>query len=313
MKKVLVVLALCVPFATMLAVGLSLNPMATNKPFELHDLAMPGDTIELAEDEGDPSGLWGLPLYAGDRLAVRLTPPSYPFEIIAAAFVPISWSGEPDSWKEECNLVFFGASSGSDEEPTSEIGRLDKVAPYEEINWNVFDVSGLNMTINSGKFYFAVENRVDRDPGLALDFAKPLHHVSWIYADFDGMMWYPLDNVYLQGEEWMIGDSIDVILRVLGVVSGNVVELKPDVETSVSLASIVASGSTINYSIAEPGEVEITLWDALGRRVQTFYTGHADAGEHTLTWDASALPSGAYFIKLKTPSTVSTAKIVLID
>jgi hypothetical protein len=310
MKKAFVVLALCVPFAAMLAFSIPTGRMAqASKPFEVADL-LAVDTVELKADEATPVE-FGFKMAAGNRMAVKLTPPDYPCNLIVAAYVPMGWADDPNNWDEACYLVFFGPG----QEPGIELARAE-VSAVEEFAWNLFDITPLGITIESGSFYFAVENKVDDNPGLALDGGYPPNHVSWMYTTFVGETdprWAPFDNIdvgFPGGK--LLGDSIDVMLRMLGEIQGTVVELKPDVETSVSLASIVASGGTINYSIAEAGGVEITLWDALGRAVRTLYTGYTDAGEHTLAWDGSDLAAGTYFIKLRTPYAVKTARVVLI-
>lgn len=321
MKKVLVVLALCVPFAAMLAVNLQVDPsMLRGVPSGASVLAMP-EVVELAEDEGDwESGGWSMGvLYKGERLAVRLSPGNHPFEIKEAGYIPYAFGANPDNWQIAGDLVFFGANAQG--EPTTELGRktFSPSTPYE-LEW--FDVSDLNITISSGDFFFGLEALEDSPnpgggvptyPATAADFAKPLHHRSWIYADLgEGPVWYPLDNVYFD-PAWMIGDSIDLILRVKGEVTGvGEVELKPSGVVIMPSATIVASESSVNYTLPEATDIQISLWDALGRAVKTLHAGHADAGEHTLAWDASALPSGAYFIRLKTPSAVKTARVVLI-
>lgn len=306
MKKVLVVLALCVPFAAMLAVQPTLNLMEhVNSPFD-GSTSMP-EEIELANDEADPWE-YGLIMDTGDRLGQQFTPPSYPFEVTQACYVPLTWPDWPDSWKAPCDIVFFAGGS----EPGAELDRKENVAATEQGNWNWFDVSDLNITIGSGNFYCAVEYISDSVPGLTIDKGAPVHHTSWLY-DVDGPTWYPWEEVDV-GMPQNMGDFLDLVVRVKGNAAGiGEVELRPGGVVIMPSATIVASESSVNYTLPEAGNIDISLWDALGRPVKILYTGHADAGEHTLTWDASSLPSGAYFLKLKTANTVSTAKIVLID
>ncbi|MEA3311670.1 MAG: FlgD immunoglobulin-like domain containing protein, partial [candidate division WOR-3 bacterium] len=69
----------------------------------------------------------------------------------------------------------------------------------------------------------------------------------------------------------------------------------------------------ISFSLPEPAEVRIEVWDAAGRRVQTLFEGQSSAGTHTINWDVSGLPSGAYFITLRTKAITRTAKAVVIQ
>ncbi|MCK4334178.1 PEGA domain-containing protein [candidate division WOR-3 bacterium] len=194
----------------------------------------PQEEVELKEDEATPAG-FGFKMQAGHRLAVMFTPPSYPFELTQACYVPMGWADDPDNWDEDCYLVFLGPG----EEPGTELGRKE-AAGYEAMNFNWFDVSDLDITIESGtgSFYFAVENEVNDNPGMALDVGKPSHHVSWMYTVFVGEIdpkWAPFDNISITGwpEETLLGDSCDLILRVKGMIpGGKEVTLTPTVRQS---------------------------------------------------------------------------------
>lgn len=312
MKKVLVVLALCVPLAAMLAFTNDLGPMEhVELPVGMgtvSELALPDDTIPLIEDEGYIGVGFGMD--AGDRICVKFTPPSYPFDLWLLGYYAIDWTDRENDWDAPCDLVIFADG----ERPGEEIGRGRAQAEDPTIV-NLFDVSPLEITIESGSFYAGVENITDIDPSVGMDVDPPQHRLGWMYEDLGpGVQWFSFEELFwvIEGDTVFLADSLDPVIRAVGIVETGIVELTPDVVTSVSLASIVASGGTINYSIAEAGEVEITLWDALGRSVKTLHAGYADAGEHALAWDGSDLASGTYFIKLRTPYTVKTARFVLI-
>lgn len=179
--------------------------------------AAPKEEVTLKYDEASPVG-FGFKLDAGNKVAVKMTPPSYPFEITEAAYVPMGWADDPDNWDEACYLVFLGDGT----EPGAELGRKE-VSGTVSFDFNWFDVSDLDITINSGSFYFAVENKVNDNPGLALDGGKPLNHVSWLYVVYVGETdprWAPFDSIDA-GIGVALGDSVDAMLRVKGLVPGN--------------------------------------------------------------------------------------------
>lgn len=60
------------------------------------------------------------------------------------------------------------------------------------------------------------------------------------------------------------------------------------------------TSATVRFELAVGADVEVGLYDALGRRVQTLATGPAAAGEHHLTADVSGLAAGVYFVRLQT-------------
>jgi hypothetical protein len=195
------------------------------------------EEVEIKYDEATPAE-FGFKMDAGQRLAAMFTPPSYPFELTQACFVPMGWADDPDHWNEACYFVFFGPG----EEPGTELGRQE-VAGTEQFNFNWFDMSDLDITITSGSFYFGVENKVNDNPGLALDIGNPEHHVSWMYTVFIGEIdpkWAAFDNISISGwpEEMRLGDSCDVILRLKGMVPGSAeVELTPTVRHHTSYSN----------------------------------------------------------------------------
>ncbi|TET23835.1 MAG: PEGA domain-containing protein [Candidatus Stahlbacteria bacterium] len=185
----------------------------------------PPEEVELKEDEADAWG-YGLLMETGDRLAVKFTPPKYPFELTEACYVPLTWPDWPDSWAAPCNLVFFGEGTQG---PGSELKRVDNVKATQQGNWNWFDVSNLDIKVESGSFYFAVENRQDSVPGLMIDQGSPPHHVSWVYDAFSDA-WTPWEDIPVSILPVNLGDTMDLVLRVKGMVpGGGQVVLKPTV------------------------------------------------------------------------------------
>jgi hypothetical protein len=67
----------------------------------------------------------------------------------------------------------------------------------------------------------------------------------------------------------------------------------------------------IEYELAEETDYTITLYDALGRNVETVVQGHAKAGKHSVLFDARELPSGTYMYKLETPKFTKIMRMVL--
>ena len=66
----------------------------------------------------------------------------------------------------------------------------------------------------------------------------------------------------------------------------------------------------IEYSIDKTSEVDIVLYDVMGRAVKTIYTGILENGIHMLNFDASELSKGCYFIEINS-SDVSYRKSII--
>ena len=69
--------------------------------------------------------------------------------------------------------------------------------------------------------------------------------------------------------------------------------------------------TNVNYSIAKTGIVKVAVYNMLGQEVKVLVNELKEAGPHTVTFDASFLPSGAYFYTLETAEYKQTRKMLL--
>jgi hypothetical protein len=70
--------------------------------------------------------------------------------------------------------------------------------------------------------------------------------------------------------------------------------------------------TTISYTLAQPAGVRLTIYDALGRDVQTLVNGRQGAGEHRMEFHALGLASGTYFYTLNVGGNSETKKLTLL-
>ena len=66
----------------------------------------------------------------------------------------------------------------------------------------------------------------------------------------------------------------------------------------------------INYTLKNSTSVKITVYDRLGREVVVLVDESQAEGEHSVSFNASSLPSGVYFYRIKTPEKVEVRKMV---
>ena len=57
--------------------------------------------------------------------------------------------------------------------------------------------------------------------------------------------------------------------------------------------------------------MSVSVWDLSGQLVRQLRSGVHDPGRYTATFTAGDLPSGAYFVRLRTPEGVQSQQIVL--
>lgn len=69
----------------------------------------------------------------------------------------------------------------------------------------------------------------------------------------------------------------------------------------------------IDYSVPKAGNISLKVHDLLGQVVATLVDGRSEAGNYTVTFDASKLPSGIYYYRLEGDAGVAASrKLVLI-
>ncbi|NBC26676.1 MAG: T9SS type A sorting domain-containing protein [Bacteroidetes bacterium] len=70
--------------------------------------------------------------------------------------------------------------------------------------------------------------------------------------------------------------------------------------------------TNIRFELNTPSDVRLEVFDMIGRRVDVLVDSRMTSGIHEVRFDASALSSGIYIYRLKTPNTVQTRKMVLM-
>ncbi|MFA5011566.1 MAG: T9SS type A sorting domain-containing protein [Ignavibacteria bacterium] len=70
--------------------------------------------------------------------------------------------------------------------------------------------------------------------------------------------------------------------------------------------------TSINFSMPKSGMVNLTVYDAMGRRISELVNGYHNAGEYKINFDASALVSGTYFYKMTAENFVASKRMILL-
>lgn len=75
--------------------------------------------------------------------------------------------------------------------------------------------------------------------------------------------------------------------------------------------------TTIRFTLARSAEVELSVYNVLGERVDFSDFGHLNAGNYVVDWDANSvkgidLPTGVYFYRLRADEQTVTRKMVLL-
>lgn len=126
------------------------------------------------------------------------------------------------------------------------------------------------------------------------------------------------------GQSWDLGETGAVTLReadstALKLAVGSVSYVQdqeqkvvPDEVTLTSYPNPLRRQATIEYTLTEPTDVRVTVYDVLGRRVAVLADERKEAGRHQVQLDGGRLASGVYFGRLKTEDRTLTQKITVV-
>jgi len=166
----------------------------------------------------------------------------------------------------------------------------------------------------SGRYYFAVstdggETFFPNRPaaGMPMDFTRAgAANGGFAIGEYNQLL---MNKEYLI-PVWADGrnddGNLDVLAAFIPISSAAGAERVCTVTPSFSLGANhpnpFSASTLIPYKLAAPDWVRITVSDALGRIVAELEDARLEAGEHTATFDASALPSGTYNVAMHTGS-----------
>jgi hypothetical protein len=124
---------------------------------------------------------------------------------------------------------------------------------------------------------------------------------------FDGSSTIEFQDIILADGQ---GNGVEVEAQTYEVSFSNTLPVKT--ELSDSYPNPFNPTTSINYSLANNGNVEIMIYDAAGRLVEELVNGHQDGGSYSISWNASNQASGMYFVKMMAGDIVQTQKLVLL-
>jgi hypothetical protein len=108
-------------------------------------------------------------------------------------------------------------------------------------------------------------------------------------------------------------DSMDVVFYngVVGIPAGDRT-LSRKFTISQNYPNPFNNSTTVSYSLPADGFIELSLYDIRGRKVDIIVEEFQPAGSYNVTYSAGELPSGVYFLNLRSGNQSRIAKVTLI-
>jgi photosystem II stability/assembly factor-like uncharacterized protein len=149
-------------------------------------------------------------------------------------------------------------------------------------------------------------------------------YTNTIWATYNGgATWMHLTDVPLSDgliKDVCLGEALDgwavgsrQILRYSGVDDAPSVDAAPPRQFSLSVyPNPFNSRTVLSFEVAISGRISLTVFDLMGRVVETVADRVMVPGQYTLSFDARRLSSGMYFVRLSSPVASETRRIVLM-
>lgn len=129
-------------------------------------------------------------------------------------------------------------------------------------------------------------------------------------ADDIGNAGYPTDDGFIIAGNREVGAASSAFLLRLGEEKPGVTE--PSAPQSPDLAVSYRSGSLfINYTLHHRAKINLSVFDAAGRKVTELLDTHKSPGSYSLNRNVSHLSPGVYFVRMASDDQSSTAQIVV--
>jgi photosystem II stability/assembly factor-like uncharacterized protein len=156
-------------------------------------------------------------------------------------------------------------------------------------------------------------------------FAGTLSHGLYVSKDGgntwatknDGLV-FPvgITAIYISGNDIFIGTTIQSVWRrtlseLLGVQNIST-EVPAKFSLSQNYPNPFNSSSNLKFQTSKLGNVKISVYDVMGREVQTLVNEVLQPGTYETTFDGSMLPSGVYFYKLTAGDYSETKRLTLL-
>jgi len=262
-----------------------------------------GDSTELAYDED--TLYYVVADSTNNAYAVRFTPTGFPFKLNEVGLYISSGAGDPSA-PFDLTIYYDGGSK-----PDTVWATLTSVNATQHDTFNWFDVSNLNVIVDSGDFYAGIVFKTDYSPYVGTDVAPPLNHRSWNYVDSTWSNFNELGSP--------MADSMDLMIRARGIANYGIEEERPE-ETDRALIcqpNPFSHITHIRYHVPSLEPVSLKVYDCSGRLVRTLIDGLKQPGTFTITWDGKddrgcRLNAGIYFYRCITSKTTAVRKIIVV-
>lgn len=71
-------------------------------------------------------------------------------------------------------------------------------------------------------------------------------------------------------------------------------------------------GTNISLTLNKSSHIDINIYNILGKKVESLFSGELQAGEHRVNWNPLDLPSGVYYYTVRSGKIIKTQRLIYI-
>lgn len=160
--------------------------------------------------------------------------------------------------------------------------------------WNLKDVNG--NTVPNGNYKLKIEMTDQHAQGPLAEFTFPVGVAT------DSLV--PADQTYFH----------DMVLRwtSAGTAVPQGIKIQSDFKLQQNFPNPFNAATTIRFALSGSDFVKIKIYNTLSEEVETLVSEFLAAGNYEYHWNANALTSGVYFLRMETPKLIQSRKMVFL-
>jgi PKD repeat protein len=144
----------------------------------------------------------------------------------------------------------------------------------------------------------------DWDYKLLHEFDIKLYSVCLSIRNNNGCYDYVCDTIQLKTD-----DSLHI--KIIDSTAVGILSHKEIQGVFENYPNPFSESTTIHYVLKNSADVQLTVFDLLGNKIELIENTFKSAGDYKLNWQAPQLPPGMYLLQLKTNKDISTKKMVI--
>ena len=174
----------------------------------------------------------------------------------------------------------------------------------------VLNIENGSVNLNADGFIGAIQMTLSHEPGFSIELTDKA-----MVADYrtNGNS-TTLIIVAPESDELFTASGSFNVEEVIAANENSQVTVMMPTELTLSKAFPNPFNPSTSMSIFVPadGAVNLSVYNVMGQKVATLHSGNMSAGNHTVTWNASDMTSGMYFVRAESQAGVAVQKVMLM-